>query len=188
MRRVGALILAAGGSTRFGEPKQFLVFKGETLLERSVTAAADAGCQPIVVVAGNHADRVREVVGGCDVIRNENWERGIGNSIKCGVAHLRDKVDALVILACDQPLVSSEIIRALIEQCAPIAASSYSNTVGVPACFHSRYFDALSALADEAGAKSLIENHAEDVVAIPFPDGATDIDTRADYDAIKSAG
>jgi molybdenum cofactor cytidylyltransferase len=188
MRRVGALILAAGGSTRFGEPKQFLEFEGETLIRRTANVAQSAGCQPIVVVAGDAIDAIRDEAGDCEVIQNQKWQRGIGSSIRLGVVQLRNRVDAVVILACDQPLVSAEIVRRLIAQPAPIAASSYSGILGIPACFNTRYFDALSTLPDDAGAKSLIEMHLADVAVVSFPDGAIDIDTRADYDAIRSAG
>ena len=113
MRNVGALILAAGGSKRFGEPKQFLRFEGETLLRRIAKAAHDAGCAPIVVVAGDFSDRVSAELHDLpvQVVQNAEWRGGLGTSIKCGLAHLRNAVPAIVILACDQPLVSAEIIR-----------------------------------------------------------------------------
>jgi molybdenum cofactor cytidylyltransferase len=187
MRKVGALILAAGGSTRLGEPKQFLRFEGETLLRRVVKAAHEAGCELIVVVAGDSADRVSEELHDLSVhvVQNAAWRCGIGASIKAGLAHLRYAVSGIVILACDQPFVSGEIIRSLCGQDHPIVASGYAETVGIPALFDSRYFDGLASLPDDAGAKSLIETHAADVAVVPFPEGAIDIDTRADYEALS---
>jgi molybdenum cofactor cytidylyltransferase len=122
MRNVGALILAAGGSTRFGERKQFLQFEGETLLRRVAKAAHEAGCARVVVVAGNSADRVNAELHDLPVhvVQNVEWRCGIGTSIKRGVAHLRHAGSAIVILACDQPFVSVEIIRKL---CARIVRS-----------------------------------------------------------------
>jgi molybdenum cofactor cytidylyltransferase len=186
MRNVGALILAAGGSTRFGEPKQFLKFEGETLLRRIAKAAHDAGCAPIVVVAGDFGDRVSAELHDLPVyvVQNAEWRGGIGTSIKCGLAHLRNAVSAIVILACDQPFVSVEIIRKLFSENRPIVASGYAETVGIPALFDALYFDALASLADNAGAKSLIEAHAADVAVVPFPEGAIDIDTRGDYETL----
>src|SRR5436309_3510161 len=133
MRRIGALILAAGGSTRIGEPKQLLNFGGKSLVRGIVDAAADAGCDPIVVVAGDAIDRIRDEVSGCEVIHNPQWQRGIGSSIKLGLAQIRvggrcsviagegpggggddravpssGKTAAIVILACDQPFVSAD--------------------------------------------------------------------------------
>jgi molybdenum cofactor cytidylyltransferase len=187
MRNVGALILAAGGSTRFGEPKQFLQFEGETLIRRVVQAACEAGCAPIVVVAGDSAERVSTELHDLlvHVVQNANWRCGIGTSIKCGLAHLRHAVSAIVILACDQPFVSVEIIRELFSENRSIVASGYAETVGIPALFDARYFDALASLPDTAGAKSLIEVHAADAAVVPFPEGAIDIDTRADYEALS---
>jgi molybdenum cofactor cytidylyltransferase len=187
MRNVGALILAAGGSTRFGEPKQFLKFEGETLIRRVAQAAREAGCAPIVVVAGDCAERVRTELHDLlvHVVQNANWRCGIGTSIKCGLAHLRHAVSAIVILACDQPFVSAEVIRKLCDEDRPVVASGYARTVGIPALFDARYFDALASLPDTAGAKSVIEAHRADVAVVPFPEGAIDIDTRADYEALS---
>lgn len=187
MRNVGALILAAGASTRFGEPKQFLQFEGETLLRRVAKAAHEAGCAPIVVVAGNSADRVSAELHDLPVhvVQNAEWHCGIGTSIKHGLAHLRDIASAIVVLPCDQPFVSVEIIGKLREEDCPIVASGYAETVGIPALFDARYFDALAALPDTAGAKSLIEAHRANVAVVPFPEGAMDIDTRADYEALS---
>jgi molybdenum cofactor cytidylyltransferase len=188
MRRIGALILAAGGSIRFGEPKQLLNFRGKSLVRRVVEAAAGAKCEPIVVVAGNASDLVGERVGNCEIIRNAQWQRGIGSSIKCGVERLRGSVDAVVILACDQPFVTASVVKELIAHDAPIVASGYAEAVGIPALFASRYFDALASLPDETGAKSVIAAHTSDVAVVPFAEGVIDIDTRADYErALKHA-
>ncbi len=187
MRRAGALILAAGGSTRFGEPKQFLELEGETLLHRVARTAREAGCEPIVVVVREASQRAREELTDFPVriVENPEWQHGIGSSIKCGIAELRATASAVVILACDQPFVSAETIRNLCAGEQPIIASEYAKTVGIPAFFDIRYFDALASLSDDAGAKSLIEANRADVGVVPFPDGAIDIDTRADYDALS---
>jgi len=136
-RNASALILAAGASTRFGEPKQFLQFEGETLLRRVAKAAHEAGCAPIVVVAGDSADRVSAEVHDLPVhvVQNVEWRCGIGTSIKCGLAHMRHVVSAILVLACDQPFVSLEIIGKLRDEDRPIVASDYAETVGIPALF-----------------------------------------------------
>src|SRR5881396_1541800 len=141
MRNAGALILAAGASTRFGEPKQFLELEGETLLRRVAKAAHEAGCAPIVVVAGDSTEPVRAELHNlpATVVENAEWRCGIGTSIKCGLEHLRSAVSAIVILACDQPFVSAEIIRKLRDEDRPIVASGYADTVGIPALFDAHY-------------------------------------------------
>jgi molybdenum cofactor cytidylyltransferase len=190
MRNIGALILAAGGSARFGYPKQFLTFDGETLVRRVTNAAIDAGCERLVVVAGDAVDRIRQELDGlpATIVQNAGWLRGPGSSIKCGLAALlRDdpQLSGVLILACDQPFVSADTIRKLAAQPNAIVASGYEGTVGVPALFRRKYFAALSALPETSGAKELIEANRADVAVVPFPPGAIDIDTRADYDALN---
>ncbi len=189
MRDIGALILAAGRSARFGRAKQFLVFERETLLRRVAKGACAAGCGQVVVVTGDAVEQVRAELHDLPVhiVQNQDWQRGLGTSIKCGVAQLRNlrhDLHAIVILACDQPFVSSETIKNLLATNAPIVASAYAGTVGIPALFESRHFDALAALPDDCGAKALIIACSEDVVLLPFPEGAIDIDTPADYAAL----
>lgn len=190
MRDIGALILAAGGSTRFGAPKQFLEVEGETLIRRAANTAFVAGCRHVVVVAGEHAHRIRGELRGvrANVIHNAEWSRGLGTSIRRGVTHLitvGGEVSGIVILACDQPFVSRQILQQLAAETQPIAASGYAGTLGIPALFRKRYFAALASLPDESGAKSLIEANRSDVAVVPFPEGAIDIDTPADYAAIS---
>jgi molybdenum cofactor cytidylyltransferase len=190
MRDIGALILAAGGSTRFGEPKQFLELDGETLIRRIANTAIDAGCGRVVVVAGEHAERIRGELHALrvEVIHNADWSGGLGTSIRRGVMHLVEcdtELGGIIVLTCDQPFVSAQIIRQLAAETQPIAASGYAGTVGIPALFRRKYFAALSSLLDESGAKSLIEAHRSDVAVVPFPEGAIDIDTPADYAAIN---
>ena len=120
------------------------------------------------------------------MIQNVEWQRGIGTSISRGVEQLRSEVDVIVILTCDQPFVSAEAIRQLMSQDQPIVASGYSETVGIPALFDSRYFDALGALADDRGAKSIIVEHRIDTAVVDLPEAAIDIDTRDDYQTLKS--
>lgn len=186
MRRVGALILAAGGSTRFGKSKQFLELEGESLIRRTARAATDTGCQPVVIVAGDEVERISSDVSECEVIHNAAWRKGIGTSLKTGIESLRNRVDAVVILACDQPFVSADILRSLITRDAPIVASSYANTIGIPALFDARYFDALASLPDETGAKSILEQRRSDLAIIEFPEGAIDIDRPRDLTRLKS--
>src|SRR5438045_1251928 len=83
MRNIGAVVLAAGGSSRFGRPKQLLLFRGETLVRRAVRAAAEAGCDPVIVVAGNLADVIRSELDIRDSrisssTASENGTRGRG--------------------------------------------------------------------------------------------------------------
>jgi molybdenum cofactor cytidylyltransferase len=191
MRDVGAVILAAGGSSRFGQPKQLVTFRGETLVRRAVRAATEAQCTPVVVVAGENGEEIeRELRGTCALlVPNSEWRRGLGTSIRCGLRQLDDSTDSVVLLTCDQPLVDAaviaELIRAQAKTGKPIVASSYANTLGVPALFDRSCFPALLSLPDESGAKLLLVDRPDDVASVPFEDGAIDIDTPEDFERLR---
>jgi molybdenum cofactor cytidylyltransferase len=197
MRNLGAIILAAGGSSRFGQAKQLLSFQGESLVRRAVRGAIEAGCACVNVVVGNARDRIeielRETPAV--VVENPEWQRGLGTSIRCGLRHLlcsQIELDAVVLLACDQPFVDASVIRSLIAQQEnsrkPIVASSYANTLGIPALFDRACFESLLTLPDRSGAKALIESRSADVAQIEFEKGAIDIDTPADFERIRTEG
>jgi molybdenum cofactor cytidylyltransferase len=193
MEKIGALVLAAGNSSRLKQPKQLLQFRGQTLLRRIVDAAATAGCSPVGVVIG--AERERALLELAEtknfLVENETWQRGIGNSIRAGLLELLaayPDLEAVILLACDQPLVDAKTIGGLkakhLETKKPIVAASYAGTVGIPALFSRNYFEELFVLNDDVGAKQVILKHSADVVEYPFPEGAIDIDTAADYEQL----
>ena len=183
MANVGALILAAGESSRLGRPKQLIQFRGKSLIRRIVDAADEAGCAPIAVVIGSDGKKMAPEL--------ERTRAAIGTSIRAGMQNLvecgRD-LDAVILLVCDQPLVEKELIEQLIacygEAGKTIIASSYSGTLGVPAFFDRSHFEELLTLADDSGGKSIIISRRESVVEFPFPPGNLDIDTLADYERL----
>lgn len=203
MRNVGAVILAAGGSSRLGQPKQLLLYRGETLIRRAVRAAAEAGCHPVVlVVSGELGDAVRSEAdlrdssspalrnfSGAMIVENANWRNGVGTSIRRGLQEFRGSVEAVVLLACDQPFLDRGVIGELIamqeKTGKPIIASSYANTLGVPALFDRSLFAALVQLPDDSGAKTLIAARPGDVGSIAFKEGAVDVDTPQDFERLK---
>jgi molybdenum cofactor cytidylyltransferase len=191
MRNIGAVVLAAGGSSRLGQPKQLLSFRGETLIRRAVRAAADAGCDPVVVVVGETGEAIQAELQSTSamVIENLHWQEGPGTSIRCGVNQLSDSADAVVLLVCDQPFVEASIVKKLIDALEtsgkPIVASRYANTLGVPALFARSKFEALLALPAAAGAKRLITTQPDDVASIHFDEGAIDVDTAEDFERLK---
>ena len=195
MRNVGAIILAAGGSTRFGQPKQLVAFQGESLVRRAVRAAMEAECARIAVVAGESIASIEKELRetSAAVVPNPDWQRGLGTSIRCGLQHLLASIsdlDAVLIMACDQPFVESSTVAALIAKQkktrTPIISSSYADTLGIPALFDRSCFEALLALPDQSGAKALIESRPNDVTQVEFERGALDIDTPADLERLTS--
>ena len=194
MPNIGAVILAAGKSSRLGQPKQLLQFHGKTLVRRIVDAAREAGCSPIVVVIGSDKEKVARELEQTNavIVENVNWNNGMGTSIRGGVQHLIDiapNVEAIVLLVCDQPLVDSHTIEQLIalgeKTKKAIVASSYAGTLGVPALFDRSCTEELLRLDDGSGAKPIIFSNHDRVAEFPFPEGKIDIDMAADYESLR---
>ena len=194
MPNIGAVILAAGESSRLGQPKQLVQFRGKSLVRRAADAATEAGCSSITIVLGSDSKKIEDELAGTGVaiVKNENWRAGIGTSIRAGVQNLLSQapnLEAIVLLVCDQPFVDARVIKGLIElrqkTNKSIVASAYSGTLGVPALFNRSCFQELLALGDDTGAKSIIMRNRERVAEFPFPQGEIDIDTVADYEKHK---
>ena len=194
--RVAAVVLAAGGSTRFGKPKQFALFQGETLIRRTVAAAIEAGCAPVVVVTGEDSAQITSELTRFTVTiaMNPDWQSGLGSSIVVGIRNamnLASDLDAAVLLTCDQPFVNAAVLTQLMQlrltSGKPIIASAYAETLGIPALFDRSCFSDLLRLKGDSGAKKIILARAQDVASFNFPAGEIDIDTAADYKKLEQA-
>jgi molybdenum cofactor cytidylyltransferase len=192
---VGAAILAAGASTRMGVPKQLLQFGGETMLRRAASFAMEAGCRPVVVVTGADAAASRKALRGLDVreAENQQWESGISSSVRVGIEAIvtaHPQTAAVVLMLCDQPFVTREIIARLVaahrETGRSIVASRYGGSYGVPALFGKVHFAELTTLKGDAGAKRVIQRHLPKVHLVSFPEGEIDIDTPEDLARLQS--
>jgi molybdenum cofactor cytidylyltransferase len=193
---VGAVVLAAGSSSRMGSPKQTLQFRGESLLRRAALAALGAGCRPVIVVTGAHSELSRREFEGLDVreVLNAGWETGMASSVRLGVKGLVNEhadVSAAVLLLCDQPHVTAEVISALIEAHRAtgkaIVASTYGGSFGVPALFSRTLFDELARLEGAAGAKQVIKRYASEAHFLTFQGGEVDVDTPDDFSRLIAA-
>jgi len=187
---VGAIVLAAGSSSRMGSPKQALQYRGESLLRRAAVAALGAGCHPVIVVTGAHAELSRRELEGLDVREalNTDWETGMASSIRAGVEGLVSAdpdADAAVLLLCDQPHVSADVISDLVAAHrgtgSPVVASVYGGSFGVPALFGRTLFPELARLEGKAGAKLVIKRFASEAHFLPFHGGEVDVDTPDDF-------
>lgn len=185
----GIIILAAGESARMGRPKQLLKYRGKSLLLHAVETAFDLRVVPVVVL-GADAAVIRPQLDEHPVLiaGNSAWREGMGASIRTGLSVLLGavpKTSAVIFMLCDQPLVSPALLEALIathqDTGRAIVASEYNGTLGVPALFDRSLFPELLALHGTVGARHIIEAHREQAIGVPFPDGAIDIDTPADY-------
>jgi molybdenum cofactor cytidylyltransferase len=187
---VGAVVLAAGSSSRMGSPKQTLRFRGESLLRRAVLGALEAGCRPVIVVTGAHAELSRRELDGLDVreVLNPVWETGMASSVRAGIEGLvsaDSNANAAVLMLCDQPHVNAHVISGLVAahraNGSAVVASTYGGSFGVPALFSRTLFTELTRLQGKSGAKEVIRRHAQDAHFLPFRNGEVDVDTPDDF-------
>jgi molybdenum cofactor cytidylyltransferase len=188
------LLLAAGASSRMGQPKMFLTWQGETLLQHAMSAAAHIST-PVFVVTGEHTDRIGAALQQAPVqlIPNPQWQEGMGTSVAAGVTGILQaggSPEQLIIVVCDQPFISAGLLQQLIDMKVSsgkgIVGCSYDNTVGTPVLFDRQYFPTLQGLNGQQGAKRLLQQYPEDVATVPFPQGSFDIDTPEDYERLTN--
>jgi molybdenum cofactor cytidylyltransferase len=193
--KVGIIVLAAGASTRMGTPKQLLQFRGRSFLRHCVEVAVASVCKPIVVVVGAFAEQMHpEISQLCVVVvENQEWQQGMSASIRVGITALLaicEDIEAVVVVLCDQPFVSSDVINQLVEISRTtdkaIVACEYAGTLGVPALFHRKFFSELMSFKAASGAKQIIKKYPQEVFPLPFAEGAIDIDTPQDYEALDT--
>jgi molybdenum cofactor cytidylyltransferase len=191
--QTGLVILAAGASTRMGRPKQLLTYRNRSFVRHAVDAALGSVCDPVVVVVGANAELVRNELEDCCVflIENRAWESGMGSSVLVGLRKLlslNNEVEGVVIMLCDQPFVTSEVIDRLVDTRRRtqkmIVASQYGSTRGVPALFGRELFSDLAALEPAEGARKIITKYPGEVATIEFAEGAIDIDTPGEYEEL----
>ncbi|MCX8530744.1 nucleotidyltransferase family protein [Chryseobacterium luquanense] len=185
----GILILAAGNSSRLGQPKQLLDFKGKSLL-RNVAEESLKITKSVVVVTGANSIEISKEINDLKLIITENriWNEGMGSSIHIGFDQLLNSFPAIencIVSVCDQPFIEASLFSDLIQMQQDfqkgIVASKYADTLGTPVLFTKKYFTDLSKLSGKEGAKKLLQKFKDDIAEINFEKGAIDIDTQNDY-------
>lgn len=188
------VILAAGESSRMGQPKQLLQIKGKTLLRYAVEEAINSNLGPVIVVLGAFAERIEKEIQALEVntVLNPDWQRGMGTSIQKGIEEVQKEYascQGAILMLSDQPYANGSLLNSLLQTHLstqkPIVASSYQETLGVPAYFHHSYFPLLSQLEGSIGARKLIQQQKDQVASVDFPSGKFDIDTPEDYKTTK---
>lgn len=183
----GIILLAAGGSSRMGTPKQLLRFGGVSLVRRAAETALGTECDPVVVVVGAEAEQVRRELSGLDVwiVENANWQEGMGSSIRVGIAALaQSEVEAALITLCDQPLISSADLSKLVSVSRAhggTIVAPYDEESGAPALFPRQWFPLLQQLRGDQGPRHLLMSNASLVRWVSLDAAAVDIDTREAY-------
>jgi molybdenum cofactor cytidylyltransferase len=188
--RVGAIVLAAGGSRRFGSPKQLLPWKAKTLLEHVVDTVLNSPVDPVVVVLGHQAEAIRTLVRGRGVVTavNEAWQRGQAGSVRIGLQALPAGCDAALFVLADQPHVTSDLIDAIVARyrrtLAPIVVPAYRGARGNPVLFTRALFPELREQHGDHGGRQVIARHEHEVETVEVRDPRLflDIDTVDEYE------
>jgi len=193
-KKTGIILLAAGGSTRLGRPKQLVAFRGMPLIKYAAVTALITEL-PAVAVLGSSSKRIRKELNDLAIsaVVNPEWKKGLSTSIRKGLTVLRKEhsdLEAVIIMLCDQPGVTPDTLVRLAEKYEstgmPIVASKYGDTLGVPALFGYEMFGELLALEGESGAKSLIRRYEDTLVTnIHAPEALIDVDTSKDVESLK---
>ena len=183
--RLCCLILAAGAGSRLGGCKQLAPVNGMPLIKHTLATVASIFDQRPFVVLGAFQDEIRPVIEDVAiVIEHADWRDGLGSSIARGVNEIDagTTCDGVLLLLGDQPRITSSDLRRLVSRFdghKPVAAY-YGNNPGVPAIFPASLFGELSRLRGDQGAKSILLQHRSELVTVPMPSAAEDIDNPAD--------
>lgn len=188
-----AVVLAAGASKRFGSNKQVSTLGGETLVQRAANTARKVCGEKTFLVTGHEWWKVVNAAGADRpfFIVNEKHRQGMGASIAIAARACRSRADAMLLLLCDQPLISAAHLQALIDTWSgddhEIVASSYDATTGPPVLFPKATFGDLAQLTGDQGARTVLHDSRFAVRTYPLEDAATDIDTITDLDVLRDA-
>jgi molybdenum cofactor cytidylyltransferase len=190
---VAAIVLAAGGSARMGRNKLLFPLSGETVLRRAVRRATVAGFDPVVVVLGHEAGRAQAELDGlaCRTVVNPDWEHGINRSLRTGLAALPAESTAAVVMLADMPLVTTEMLRTLVERwrdgTAPLVISDYEGVNAPPMLYGRPLFPELLAMEGEGCGKQVVRRHREEAAAVAWPAAAlADLDVPEDYERVRA--
>lgn len=187
-----------------GQPKQLLTWQGETLIHRAVQTALATKCKSVILVLGAYANEVRQEIGKFEIsiTENPNWQEGMSTSVKMGLGTLlsaNPNIQGALFMLADQPLLTSAHLTKLINeffqqqaarskpQETSIIASFYNDRPSVPALFDRKWFEQLMQLKGDQGARALLQKYSSEILAIPFPEGAFDLDTPDDYERLMKS-
>jgi len=192
--RVAGILLAAGGSDRFGQPKQLLDYRGQPFVRAAASAALAAGLDPVIVVTGAHGEQVQVALEGLSIhsIHNPDWRAGQSTSIRTGLDVLPAEVAAAIFLLADQPQVSPGVLRALVEAHArgmsPVLAPLVEERRANPVLFDRETFPALRALQGDTGGRGIFDRFPPQYLPWHDPALLLDVDTRDDYRRLLETG
>ena len=191
--RIGAVILAAGMSSRMGETKQLLRLGERTLLEEVLENVRAAGVNDAVLVLGHAADTIGKSIapGNVKVVVNHAYSEGMGSSLRAGISVLPAEIGAALIVLADQPFVRPATLGLLMEQyrssSAQIVIPIYRGFRGNPVLLDRSVFPEIMELTGDIGCRAIFGNHLEGIVKLPVDDPGIliDFDSKEDFEKLK---
>jgi molybdenum cofactor cytidylyltransferase len=192
-RRIAAIVLAAGRSTRMGGPNKLLAeINGRPLVRIAAEGALASQVRPVIVVTGHQRERVEAALKGLDVrlAYNSDFAAGLSTSLKVGIAAVPADVDGAIVCLGDMPQVDASLIDRLLaafdpEKGALVVVPTIGGKRGNPVVWSRRFFPELAALDGDIGARHLIASYPEAVIEVALTGKAAlvDVDTP---DALKA--
>ncbi len=182
MNKLAIVILAAGCSSRLGQPKQLVLFKGTSLIAHQCRQALDV-CEQVYCVLGYEPDKIAQSLEHLpiNVMKNKNWQSGLSSSIATAVSQLPDDIDGALLLLVDQWKIVTQDLHNLNEHWLQfpeyIVCAGDENLQGPPVIFPRKYFSQLANLAEGNGAKQVIKKHSKQVKMIAMEHAFIDLDT-----------
>lgn len=187
------IVLAAGAGTRYGSPKQLAQVRGVPLLQLALSRAAAVAGHSVTVVLGAHAAALAPALGRLPVslVVNRDWNEGLGASIRAAVRSLPGSCSGALLLLADQAAVTSADLQRLTDvwrrNPRSRVAAQYGGSHGLPAIFPRSEFAALLQLQGEDGAGALLRSPGANLIGVPMPSAAIDIDRPQDLDRLAGA-
>jgi molybdenum cofactor cytidylyltransferase len=186
---ISGILLAAGRSSRMGQPKLLLPWGNIQLVRHVAQIALRSALDSLIVVTGHRAEHVQAALDGLPVtlVHNDAFLDGQSTSVRAGIAGLGANVEAALILLADQPLLQSSTIDALIttyrQHHPPIVAPQYQGQRGNPVLFDRTLFAELNALHGDQGARPVLQVHAQQLHLVDVADEGVllDLDTPDAY-------
>ncbi len=187
------IVLAAGASTRFGSPKQIAPVQGVPLLPLMLSRATAVAGHAVSVVLGAHCAEIAPALGrsAVSLVVNREWSEGIAASIRAGLLSLPGSCAAALLLLADQAAVTAADLQRLVDMWRrsprAIVAAQYGGGYGVPAIFPRAEFPALLRLRGEQGAEVVLRSPTVELIGVPMPSAATDIDRPGDLPGLTES-